>query len=144
MLDSKPDTASIRASGEKLLAASNVFIQRPGTKLEDMSPTWDETSQLVRLIRSIKTSNNSYKAFFPEENKEEKIVKKNKTEAEDEEEKPGVLNIDLNNLPSLESLFTVDTLLQFFTNEYGEFDVAVTAESLGELMKIIAILSSFV
>lgn len=143
MMDSKPDTASIRASGEKLLSASNVFIKRAGTKLEDMSPTWEETSQLVRLIRSIKASNNSYKSYFADENGEKKAEKKNKAEAVEKESGSGMFNIDLDNLPSLESIFTLDTLLQFFTNEHGDFDVAVTAESLGELMKIVAILAAF-
>lgn len=139
MMESRLDTASIRASGEKLSAASNLFVQRTGTKLQDMSPTWEETSQLVRLIKSIKESNSSYRSYFAENKPEKKIEKK--VEKIDDE-KSDSFNIDLENLPSFESLFSVDTLLHFFTDEHGDFDLDTTVDTLGQLLKIVAVIAA--
>lgn len=138
MLKENTDTVSIRHSSEKLARATNTFIQRAGIKLQDMHPTVEESSQIIGLVKSIRTSNKAYKSASD--------VKKEKKESVDKDENPDEeLNVDIETLMTFdyESLLVLETYLQFFTDENGNFDLENSIDTAGKILKIIGVVATF-
>ena len=128
-LNSNLDTASIRISGEKLVKVSDIFIQRATKQLQEMSPTTEETLQLLGLIKSIRVSNNSYKSYLPDSNVEGKTQKK--------EESRNSVTGSMNLYQSDDVSSSDDSESRFFTDDNGDFDLGITLETVVKFVKVI-------
>lgn len=140
------DTASIRLSGEKLTGVTNVFLKRVGTELQEMSPTVEESSQIVGLIKNIKKSNNLYKSYLGEAEATGESGS-GKAEVDDDEFSfDTVVEIftgDGGNNESENSGLAGIEWDSFFTDENGDFDMNESLENVGEVLKIIGIIAAF-
>lgn len=142
------DTASIRLSGERLTGVTNVFLKRVGTELQEMSPSVEESSQIVGLIKNIKKSNNLYKSYLGE-TESTGDGDSGKTEVDDGDDEfsfGSIVEILMGDSANEESgnsgLAGIDWD-GFYTDENGEFDLNKCLESTGEVLKIIGIIAAF-
>lgn len=142
------DTASIRLSGEKLTGVTNVFLKRVGTELQEMSPTVEESSQIVGLIKNIKKSNNLYKSYLGEaeatgSNGSGKAEVDNDDDDFSFDTVVEIFTGDGGNNETGNSGLAGIEWDSFFTDENGDFDMNTCLENVGEVLKIIGIIVAF-
>ena len=133
-LKAEIDTASLRASEERLAKVTKVFIQRVGTIIQDMPVTPQESVEILSLTKSIRISNVA--SFKYDEAKKRERARNEAAEdsTENDFHLEQLFNGEVDYEELLESLSIYD--------ENGDLDISGLLSSIGDIIKFLLMIAA--